>query len=87
MANTSQVVNIKAGIVAPGDFGGTPQFTTIVFTTPFEDNNYAITITGSDGRAWVAQSVSSYGFIINSQANASLTGIVRWQAEYQGESL
>lgn len=77
----------KAGIVAAGSFTGTPRKATVTFAAAYPDANYAIAITGADGRAWVYESVAAGSFVINSQANAALTGDVRWETMYQGETL
>jgi hypothetical protein len=36
--------NIKAGILIPGNFSGTPRKATVTFTTPYPDTNYSISI-------------------------------------------
>jgi hypothetical protein len=36
--------NIKAGILIPGNFSGSPRKATVTFTTPYPDTNYSINI-------------------------------------------
>lgn len=78
----------KAGSVAAGTFAGSPQKTaTITFGTVFPSTSYSVTITGSDGRSWIATNLTTTGFTINTQANQALTGPVYWQATLIGESV
>jgi len=77
----------KAGIVAAGSFAGNPKKATVTFAAAYPAATYAIAITGADGRNWVFESVTAAGFVINSQANAALTGNVSWQTQFQGETL
>lgn len=77
----------KSGSVLAGDFSGNPKTYAVVFTTMFPTNNYSVSITGSDGRSWVAESLAQTGFTINAQANQPLTGLVYWQANYKGETI
>jgi co-chaperonin GroES (HSP10) len=76
----------KYGIIAPGSFSGNPKKATVVFDEPFPSSNYMINITGQDGRSWRYESKTASGFIINSQANQSLSGEVSWLA-YSNEEL
>ena len=75
----------KAGIVSAGSFSGNPKLATVTFTSPFVDNNYAINLTGIEGRVWIPLSVSAGGFTINTQANAAVSNNVYWVAIHQGE--
>jgi len=36
--------NIKAGILIPGNFSGSPRKATVTFTTPYPDTNYSVSI-------------------------------------------
>lgn len=75
----------KAGIVSAGSFTGNPKLATVTFTTPFVDNNYAINLTGLEGRVWIPLSISASGFTINTQAGAAISNNVYWVAIHQGE--
>ncbi len=73
--------------VAGGSFAGTPLKTTVTFSSPFEDNNYSINITGEDLRSWTIESKVSGSFIINSNSNTAILGNVFWVATKHGEFL
>lgn len=76
----------KAGSVAQGTFTGNPKTAAVTFGTVFPSTSYVVTITGTDGRSWVATSLLATGFTISSQANQALTGPVYWNATFIGES-
>jgi len=76
----------KSGRVLPASFAGNPKKAAVVFASAFPDNNYAVNITGLDGRVWLPEAVLLGGFVINSQANLAPIQIVYWTAIYQGES-
>jgi hypothetical protein len=77
----------KSGTIAAGSFTGTPRTAAVTFGTAFPGTTYTVTVTGTDGRSWVVNSLTAAGFTISSQANASLSGPVYWQANYVGESV
>lgn len=74
----------KAGVIAAVTFTGNPKTASVTFTTPFVDNNYAVTITGLDNRNWTAETLTASGFTINSNANQNLIGQVFWNATHSG---
>jgi hypothetical protein len=77
---------VKAGVVASGSFSGSPKKATVTFTAAFGSTNYAIEIKGVDVRTWSYDSATkaTTGFVINSNANAALTGEVSWTATEVG---
>jgi hypothetical protein len=77
-------IGSKAGVVSAVTFTGNPKTASVTFTTPFLDNNYAVTITGIDNRNWTAESLTSSGFTINANANQTLLGQVFWNATHSG---
>ena len=79
--NISGSINIlKAGSGSAASFGGSPRTASFTFTTPFINNNYAITVTGEDARTWTVQNKVSGSFVINSNSSVALTGPVYWIA-------
>ena len=76
----------KAGAVSNTSFGGTPLSASVTFSTPFGSTNYAIAVTGEDSRAWIIQSKTANGFIINSISNIALTGTTYWTCTAYGEN-
>jgi hypothetical protein len=76
----------KAGSLANTAFTGTPKVATVTFGTAMPSTSYAVTVTGTDGRSWVVNTITTGGFKISSQANAALTGPVFWNATLIGES-
>lgn len=77
----------KSGSVAAGSFAGNPKTAAVTFGTAFPSASYTVTITGTDGRAWIATNLTAAGFTISSQANAALTGPVYYQVVAIGESV
>lgn len=80
------VPKIKAGSVTNTQFGGTPLTASVTFTTAYPTVNYAIAVTGEDSRAWMIQSKTTNGFVINSVSNTALTGTTYWTCTPYGES-
>jgi hypothetical protein len=76
----------KAGTVAAGSFSGSPKTYAVVFGTAMPSTSYAISIRGTDNRAFSWQSKLTTGFTINSNANSVLTGNVDWIVEAVGEA-
>lgn len=75
----------KSGVVAAGSFSGSPKTATVTFGTAFPSVDYAIVVTGSDGRSWTVSSLTVGGFVISTQASQALTGPVYWEATLIGE--
>lgn len=71
---------VKAGSGSAASFGGNPKTGSITFGSAFSNNNYAVTVTGEDGRSFSIQSKSSTGFTINTNSSVALTGPVYWIA-------
>jgi hypothetical protein len=82
----SNVLKTKAGSVANTSFGGTPLTASVTFSAAFDNTNYAIAITGEDSRAWVVQSKTASGFVINSVSNTAITGTTYWTCTAYGEN-
>lgn len=76
----------KAGQILAATFTGNPKTAAVTFGTVFPAATYNVTVTGTDGRSWVATSLLASGFTISSQANQALTGPVYWTAIFTGES-
>jgi len=70
----------KAGSASIASFGTSPLTSSVTFGSAFANNNYAVTVTGEDARAWTIQSKTSAGFQINSNSDTTLTGPVYWIA-------
>ena len=70
----------KSGIVSNSTFTGTPLNYQVVFTSPFINSNYSVTVTGGDARVWTVESVTVNGFIINSNSNTGLLYPTYWVA-------
>jgi len=88
--NTTDTVTIglrqKAGTVAGASFAGNPKVYTVVFTNPYPNTNYSISITGGVNRTFTFESKTVNGFIINSNANLAFTENVDWLTIAYGES-
>jgi hypothetical protein len=76
----------KAGKITSTSFGGSPQTSSITFTTPFADDNYSVIINSGNARAWTVESLVSTGFVINSNSNQPIIENVYWTAMKSGES-
>ena len=76
------LVEQLSGQVLPGSFSGNPKTATITFPYALPTNNYSPTFESADGRIWIAESMTTTGFIVNSQAGAALTNILYWTAKF-----
>lgn len=77
----------KSGFLTAGDFSGNPKTASVAFSIAFPTTNFAVFINGStDVRNWTYESVTSSGFVINTNANKALTGNVSWTAELNEET-
>lgn len=83
--NVTSAPIIKNGLVAGVSFSGNPKTATITFTSPYVDNNYTITVSGEDNRTFTIESKISGSFVINSNANQTLSGNTFWQTINIGE--
>lgn len=78
---------IKSGVVAAVSFTGAPRTATVTFGTAMPSTNYSIAISGANSRSWSYQTKTVNGFVINANANASLSGEVTWTCISHGESV
>lgn len=64
----------KSGVIAPEAFTGSPKKTAVIFSSPFPDNEYAITLgpitTGSRSLAPNIEDKTKEGFVLNLQVNS-----------------
>jgi hypothetical protein len=86
VGESSSSRSIKAGIIDPSDFSGTPKKCSVAFTTPFATTDYVISIAGVDSRDFSYESKLTTGFTINTNANTALAAEVSWNATVVGES-
>jgi len=70
----------KAGSIPSSSFSGTVKTCSVSLNTPFPDNNYAVTVTGTDGFAWSIISKTSGSFGLSSNSTSAITGPVYWIA-------
>lgn len=87
----NNVLRHKAGSVVGATFvsSGTPlvRKAQVVFTSAYADTNYSPSISSTANRSWSVESVSADGFVINANANTSLTGqTIYWSTMKHGES-
>lgn len=79
-------LSTKAGSISAVTFAGNPKTASVVFSTPFPNANYSITVTGEDNRAWSVQGKVSGSFVVNSNSNTALSGNTYWVAIAYGET-
>ena len=84
-APTISTLRFKSGNTSSAGFTGTPKKTTVLFTSSFANNNYAVTVTGDDARTWTIENKVSSSFVINSNSDVELTGVTYWIAASYGE--
>lgn len=82
--STSAAAKSKAGRLLNSDFTGSPRKGTVAFVSSIA-TPYAVNITGIDSRVWTVESLTTAGFVINSNAAAGLTGDVFWEVLEDGE--
>lgn len=77
----------KSGRLQGGDFSGSPKIAAVVFTHPYPDNNYEVSLGCSTSlRVLGYESKTQFGFTVNTNADASLIGEVSWCAFYDDET-
>ena len=77
----------KNGTVSGSTFSGSPLIYSVLFTTPFPNNNYAVTVTADVNRFFTVQSKSASGFTINANSATLFTNNnVFWMAGQLGET-
>lgn len=70
----------KNGLVSGSAFTGSPLYYQVTLATPFANTIYSVVVSGEDARIWTVGSRDSGSFVIYSNSNESLTGMVSWQA-------
>ena len=80
LLNGSPISQPKAGSGSAASFSGSPVTSAILFGTAFNNNSYAVTVTGEDARSLTIQSKTSAGFTINTNSSVALTSPVYWIA-------
>lgn len=76
----------KCGSVPGADFAGSPKKFTVVFTHPYADDSYVITLSGDNSRSFTWETKTASGFVINANAATALTGPVDWFTAKIGET-
>lgn len=76
----------KANTVAGTSFSGNPKKYTVVFTTPYPNTNYSISMSANINRTLTWESKTVNGFTINSNSNTSFTENIDWITTQHGES-
>lgn len=76
----------KANSVAGTSFAGNPKKYTVVFTTPYPNTNYSVSISANVNRTFTWESKTVNGFTINTNSNTSFTENVDWVTTQHGES-
>lgn len=77
--------SLKSGSIASGSFAGSPRKYSVVFTTPYSDDQYSIMLTGVDSRSFTFENKTANGFDINTNADAALSGDVNYLCAPLGE--
>ena len=80
LLNGSPISQPKAGSGSAASFSGSPVTSAILFGTAFNNNSYAVTVTGEDARSLTIQSKTSAGFTINTNSSVALTSPIYWIA-------
>lgn len=78
---------IKSGKISGSLFGGNPRTASVVFSMPYTNTNYAVSIIGGDARQWTLEQVSASGFTISTNSKMPLADYVYWTAIGSGESM
>lgn len=77
--------NLKSAVVAGASFSGNPKKFSVVFLTPYPDDQYAILLDGADSRSFTFESKTANGFTINTNAGTAISGDVVWFTSPLGE--
>lgn len=84
--NVSIGLKTKTGTILGSSFTGNPKTYDVIFTTPYPNVNYTISITGGVNRTFTYENKTITGFKINANANFAFTENVDWQTITIGES-
>ena len=73
--------HIEKGIISGSNFTGLPLIYNIIYDNEYSDSIYTISIIGEDARIWTANNRTTAGFVINSNSNQLIPGMVMWRVE------
>lgn len=76
----------KSNFISGSTFSGNPKKATVIFVTPYLNNDYAISISSDINRTWTVENKTTTGFTINANANNSFnSNNVFWMTTEFGE--
>ena len=73
--------HIEKGLISGSSFSGNPQCFTVNYFQPFSNTVYVSNVTGEDARLWTCNSRTTTSFVINSNSNQPLVGMVSYRVE------
>ena len=76
----------KSGLVAGASFEGSPMTASVTFSTPFDDTDYSVVLSGGNARSFTVEDVTAAGFVISTNSNQAVDEPVYWLAMEHGES-
>ena len=73
--------HVEKGLISASSFSGTPQTFTVNYTQPFINTIYVVSVIGEDARLWSSEARTTTSFVISTNSNQSLTGMVSYRVE------
>ena len=80
-ASWSPSPHVEKGLISGSSFSGAPQCFTVNYNQSFLNTVYITNITGEDARLWTCNSRTTTSFVINSNSNQAILGMVSYQVE------
>jgi len=78
---------MDAGTVSGSAFSGSPRKATVSLQYAFPDDQYVVFVSGlSDERVWTVESRTASSFVISSNADGPISGLVMWAANPIGQT-
>jgi hypothetical protein len=71
--------DFRSGLVSGSLFTGIPAIYTVALSDPLPLTNYSVVIGSEDPRTWTYSQPTTSSFVLNSNSNVVITGIVSWQ--------
>ena len=74
-------VHVEKGLISGSNFSGTPQYFTVNYSQSFLNTSYIVSVLGEDARMWTFNNRTTNSFVISSNSNQSLIGMVSYRVE------
>ena len=80
-ASWSPTVHVEKGLISGSSFSGIPYSFTVNYAQPFINTIYVVSVIGEEARLWTGNTRTTSSFVINSNSNQPLVGMVSYRVE------